>query len=107
VDGHDGLGRIDVRCSVQVRGGECGIVRLISATEELAGFDDAAVIDASWCVADALLHPRDAARYETARLAFARVPVAARWIVELQAETELAANGVALRYPSGIRSVVS
>jgi hypothetical protein len=82
-------------------------MRLISATEELAGFDDACVIDASWCMVDALRHPRDEHRYETARLAFARVPVAARWIVELQAETELAANGIALRYPSGIRLNVS
>jgi hypothetical protein len=88
------------------RGNGCR-VRLISATEELAGFEDAEVMDASAAVADAIRHPHDAGRYETARLTFARVPVAARWIVELQAETELAANGIALRYPSGIRAAVS
>jgi hypothetical protein len=80
---------------------------MISAAEELARFEDAEVMDASAAVADAILHPHDARRYDTARLAFARVPPGARWIVELQAEAQLAANGVLLRYPSGIRANVS
>ena len=96
-----------MRRSVQVPGRDGGSVRLITAHEELAEHDAAAVIDASAAVSDALRHPHDAGRYETARLAFARVPLAARWIVELHAETELAANGIGLRYPSGIRADVS
>lgn len=82
-------------------------MRLISACEELAAFDDAEVMDASAAVADALLHPGDRGRYQTALLAFGRVPEAARWVVELQAEVQLAANGIPLRYPSGIRPGVS
>lgn len=82
-------------------------MRLISAAEELATYDEDAVLDAAAAVADAIRHYGDEQRYYAARLAFARVPVRARWLVELHAETELAANGIALRYPSGIRASVS
>lgn len=50
-----------------------------------------------------LLTPRDEQAYQRARSALLTVPAEARWMVELVVEVELAANGVPLRYPSGIR----
>lgn len=78
-------------------------MRLISAEEELEQVDDAAALAASVALADALRFPQDSVRYGVAFKAFTALPVAARWMVELIVEAELAANAVPLRLPSGIR----
>jgi hypothetical protein len=75
--------------------------------EELAHVEDGAVADASAALALALRRWGDPDAYARALAAFHRVPLAARWIVELIVEAELAANDVALRYPSGIRGGAS
>jgi hypothetical protein len=82
-------------------------MRLISAEEELAEVSHEVVIEASICVSEALRFPGDRDRYLAAVRALQRTPLAARWIVELLVEVELAANRLALHYPSGIRRVAS
>jgi len=82
-------------------------LRLITAMEELALFEDGAIDEASSAVADALRFRDDSGRYRTALAAFGNVPIAARWIVELIVECELAANAQPLRYPCGLRSFVT
>lgn len=51
-----------------------------------------------------LLDPSDPVALEEARAELRRVPMVARWVLELVVEVELAANGVPLNYPSGLRS---
>jgi hypothetical protein len=82
-------------------------VRLITANEELALVEDESVAIAADAVAVAVLRWGDADAYRAAVDAFRYIPDDARWIVELIVEAELAANAIALRYPSGIRGKVS
>jgi hypothetical protein len=82
-------------------------MRLISAIEELADVSHELIIEASTYVADALRFSDDRERYVAAVGAMSRVPESARWIVELIVEVELAANRMALHYPSGIRGAAS
>ena len=82
-------------------------MRLISAVEELADISHELIIEASTCVAEALRFSDDRERYLAAVGAISRIPEPARWIVELIVEVELAANRMALHYPSGIRGASS
>jgi len=57
----------------------------------------------SRAVVAALLAVGDEDAYQRAKAEVRTVPPTGRWLVELTVEVELAANGVPLRHPSGLR----